>query len=69
MNTEPLQWSEEKQQGLQVHLTGMWALDTWELGGPNGKYRRIHFRGTAPLTGEKVRGDLKNRRPLARCQV
>jgi integrase/recombinase XerD len=48
MNTEPLQWSEEKQLGLQVHLTGMWAEDTWELGGPNGKYRHIHFRLNSP---------------------
>ena len=50
MTTEPVQfqWSEEKQQGLQGHLTGMWALDTWELGGPNGKNRHIHFRLISP---------------------
>jgi integrase len=48
MGTEPLQWSEEKQQGLDIHLTGMWALDTWELGGPYGKYRHIHFRLNSP---------------------
>src|SRR6266700_4141781 len=48
MNTEPVHWSEEKQQGLQVPLTGMWAKDTWELGGPNGKYRNIHFRLNSP---------------------
>ncbi len=48
MNTEPVQWSEEKQQGLQVHLTGTWALDTWELGGQNGKNRHLHFRLISP---------------------
>ncbi len=48
MNIEPVQWSEEKQQGLQGHLTGMWVLDTWELGGPNGKNRHIHFRLISP---------------------
>lgn len=48
MNTEPVRWSEEQQQGLQEHLTGMWAEDTWELGGPNGKYRHIHFRLISP---------------------
>src|SRR5712691_8434993 len=48
MNTELVQWSGEKQQRLQEHLAGMWAEDTWELGGPNGKYRHIHFRLISP---------------------
>ena len=48
MNTEPIQWSEEKQQGLQEYLTGMWAEDTWELAGQNGKSRHISFRLNSP---------------------
>jgi integrase len=48
MNTEPVQWSEEKQQSLQGYLTGMWAEDTWELGGSNGKNRHIRFRLISP---------------------
>jgi hypothetical protein len=48
VSAEPIQWSTEKQQCLQGHLTGMWAEDTWELGGQNGKNRHIRFRLTSP---------------------
>src|SRR5258708_5663375 len=29
MNSEPVQWSDEKQKSLQEHLVGSWAEDTW----------------------------------------
>jgi hypothetical protein len=48
MNTEPIHWSEEKQQRLQERLIGCWALDTWEQVGPKGTKHYLHFSLLSP---------------------
>src|SRR5436305_12996958 len=48
MNTEPIQWSEEKRQRLQEWLVGCWAEDTWELVGGKGRKQYLHFSLTSP---------------------
>jgi integrase len=52
-------WSEEKQQGLQRHLVGTWATDTWDVVGmsPSSKGRKqyLHFS----LTSAALKTELK----------
>jgi integrase/recombinase XerD len=46
MPTEPIRWSEEKQQQLQTYLMGEWAQDTWpmKIKGKGVDYQRVfHF--------------------------
>jgi integrase/recombinase XerD len=43
MNTEPVAWSQEKQQRLQEHLVGVFAEDIWRLKGSRGWKRPLSF--------------------------
>src|SRR5205809_774118 len=40
MNSEPVQWSEEKQKALQKNLIGRWADDIWIFTSSNQSKRR-----------------------------
>lgn len=54
MNIELVYWSEEKQQRLQEHLTGMWAEDVWELPWKGGR-RQLHFTIASPSLKTEVK--------------
>lgn len=60
MNSEPVCWSEERQQQLQEYLTGMWAEDIWEFSWKEGR-RLLSFPITSPSLKTEVKYALWSR--------
>jgi integrase/recombinase XerD len=57
MNSEPVQWSEEKQNALQEHLVGRWAEDIWIFTPSNPKRSRGYLRFT--LSSPSLKTEVK----------
>lgn len=57
MNTESIEWSEEKQRRLQEHLVGFFAKDVWifPLTKLKNRYYRFHFILTSPSLRTEVK--------------
>ncbi len=71
MNSEPVQWSEEKQKALQELLVGSWAEDTWIFTPSNRKRstRYLRFMLSSPSLKTEVKYAIWKKFDTGRCKI